>query len=170
MKRLFYLSLLLLSQFSMINAQDLVNTLELSPDETSPAATLDEVSWIQGYWKGEAMGGQTEEIWSRPMGGSMMGSFKLIYQDEIQFYEIMTISEIDQTLIMRLKHFHADLKGWEEKDETVDFKLVKITQDKVFFDGLTFEKISEKEINVYVIFEDEGKRNEGKFNYVRVRP
>ncbi len=170
MKRLFYLSLLLLSQFSMINAQDLVNTLELSPDETSPAATLDEVSWIQGYWKGEAMGGQTEEIWSRPMGGSMMGSFKLVYQDEIQFYEIMTISEIDQTLIMRLKHFHADLKGWEEKDETVDFKLVKITQDKVFFDGLTFEKISEKEINVYVIFEDEGKRNEGKFNYVRVRP
>lgn len=170
MKRLFYLSLLLLSQFSMINAQDLVNTLELSPDETSPAATLDEVSWIQGYWKGEAMGGQTEEIWSRPMGGSMMGSFKLVYQDEIQFYEIMTISEIDQTLIMRLKHFHADLKGWEEKDETVDFKLVKITQDKVFFDGLTFERISEKEINVYVIFEDEGKRNEGKFNYVRVRP
>ena len=170
MKRLFYLSLLLLSQFSMINAQDLVNTLELSPDETSPAATLDEVSWIHGYWKGEAMGGQTEEIWSRPMGGSMMGSFKLVYQDEIHFYEIMTISEIDQTLIMRLKHFHADLKGWEEKDETVDFKLVKITQDKVFFDGLTFEKISEKEINVYVIFEDEGKRNEGKFNYVRVRP
>ena len=169
MKRLFYLSLLLLSQLSVIYAQDLVNTLELRPDESSPTATLDQVSWIEGYWKGEAMGGQTEEIWSRPMGGSMMGSFKLVYEHEIQFYEIMTISEMDETLIMRLKHFHADLKGWEEKDQTVDFKLVKITPDKVFFDGLTFEKISETEMNVYVIFEDDGKRSEGKFNYVKAR-
>jgi len=170
MKRLFYLSLLLLTHLSVINAQDLVNTLELSLDEPSPVATLDEVSWIEGYWTGEAMGGQTEEIWSRPMGGSMMGSFKLVYEDEIQFYEIMTISEVDQSLIMRLKHFHADLKGWEEKNQTVDFKLVKITPNRVFFDGLTFEKISETEINVYVIFEDEGKRTEGKFNYVRAKP
>ena len=130
MKRLFYLSLLLLSQLSVIYAQDLVNTLELRPDESSPTATLDQVSWIEGYWKGEAMGGQTEEIWSRPMGGSMMGSFKLVYEHEIQFYEIMTIAEIDETLIMRLKHFHADLKGWEEKDQTVDFKLVKITPNE----------------------------------------
>lgn len=167
MKRIFYLSLLLLTHLSVVNAQDLENTLELSPDEPSPTATLDDISWIEGYWKGEAMGGQTEEIWSRPMGGSMMGSFKLVYEDEIQFYEIMTISEVDQTLIMRLKHFHADLKGWEEKDQTVDFKLVKITPDKVYFDGLTFQKISEKEMHVFVIFEDEGKRSEGKFNYIK---
>ncbi len=71
---------------------------------------------------------------------------------------------------MRLKHFDSELKGWEEKDETVDFKLVKLTPDKVFFDGLTFERISDNEINVYVRFESEGANSEGKFNYHRIKP
>ena len=38
---------------------------------------------------------------------------------------------------MQLKHFGSDFKGWEEKDETVDFKLVKIEKYAVYFDGMT---------------------------------
>ena len=100
----------------------------------------------------------------------MMGSFKLVQGGKVKFYEIITISEVEETLIMRLKHFDPQLKGWEEKDETVDFKLVKLSPDKVFFDGLTFERISENEMNVYVRFESDGQHSEGKFNYHRVKP
>ena len=39
---------------------------------------LENIAWIAGTWHGEAFGGQTEEIWSEPSGGSMMASFKLI--------------------------------------------------------------------------------------------
>lgn len=160
---------LMLVSFSIL-AQEKSHTLELAKDGISPQATINDVQWIQGHWKGEALGGQVEEIWSPPLGESMMGSFKLVLEDEVKFYEIITISEIEQSLIMRLKHFDSDLKGWEEKDETVDFKLVKLTPDHIYFDGLTFEKISENEINVYVRFDGDGKRSEGKFNYNRVKP
>ena len=153
-----------------IVAQEATHTMELQEGQSSPRANLSDVDWIQGHWKGEALGGQVEEIWSPPLGESMMGSFKLVQNGKVKFYEIITISEMEQTLIMRLKHFDSELKGWEEKDETVDFKLVQLTPEKVFSDGLTFERISENEINVYVRFDSEGKSSEGKFNYHRVEP
>ena len=153
-----------------ITAQQTGHILEFSKDGVSPPATLSELQWIQGHWTGEALGGQVEEIWSPPLGDSMMGSFKLVHDGKVKFYEIITISEIEQTVIMRLKHFDSELKGWEEKGETVDFKLVKLTPDKVFFDGLTFERISDKEMNVYVRFESDDEKSEGKFNYHRVKP
>lgn len=49
---------------------------------------LENCAWITGNWKGEAFGGQTEENWSAPSGGSMMATFKLIKDGTVSFYEI----------------------------------------------------------------------------------
>lgn len=163
-----FLSLLLGARFAHAQDADLTNTLTLEAGQNSPAATLADISWIQGHWRGEAFGGITEEIWTPPLGGSMMCAFKLVVDEEIRFYEIVTITEEENSLMLRLKHFHKDLKGWEEKDETVDFPLVKVTPEKMFFDGFTFERISDNEMNIYVIIGDEGKEQEAKFNYKRV--
>ena len=142
------------------------NTLQFTENATSPNATLKDVSWIQGHWKGEAFGGITEEIWSPPLGDSMMFVFKLVVDNKVAFYEAGVIRQVDKTLFLQFKHFHGDFKGWEEKDKTVDFKLVKIEDDKVYFEGFTFEKISDNEINLYVVIEQkEGKKEEIKFNY-----
>lgn len=93
-------------------AQEEAHILELAKDGTSPEATINDVKWIQGHWKGEALGGQVEEIWSPPLGDSMMGSFKLVQEGQVKFYEIITLSETENTLILRLKHFDSKLKGW----------------------------------------------------------
>ena len=119
------------------------NTLSVNDNESSPKASIQDVAWIAGHWQGEALGGTTEEIWSAPIGDSMMGSFRLIKFNKVSFYEIETISEESGSLILRLKHFHGDLKGWEEKDETVDFPLVKLDGQTAYFDGMTFEKVSD---------------------------
>lgn len=171
--RLSRIAILVLSMIyisiSSIEAQiKFPNTLFYSDSTVSPSAALDEIRWIEGHWKGEAFGGITEEIWTPPLGGSMMGAFKLVVKDKVVFYELVTIVEENTTLLLRLKHFHSDLKGWEEKDKTVDFKLIKVTKNKVFFDGFTFEKVSSNELNVYVVIEDKGTQNEIKFNYKRV--
>ncbi|NND79329.1 MAG: hypothetical protein HKN53_05470, partial [Maribacter sp.] len=132
----------------------------------SPEATLEEVSWIAGHWKGEAFGGVAEEIWSPPLGDSMMFVFKLVSEGKVQFYEIGHIQQKGETLLLQLKHFHGSLIGWEEKDETIDFKLVKLEENRVYFDGFTIERISENEINMYVVVgEEDGSSEEVKFNY-----
>lgn len=147
------------------------NTLSLDSTQSSPNASIHDVAWIAGHWQGEAFGGVVEEIWSPPLGGSMMCVFKLVVDNEVRFYEIVTISEENETLILRLKHFHADLKGWEEKDETVDFPLVKIGTNRAYFDGFTFEKISDHQMNIYVMIGGgNGKAQEMKFPYKLVKP
>ncbi len=133
---------------------------------TSPKANLNDVSWISGNWKGEAFGGITEENWSKPSGDSMMATFKLIVNNKVNFYEIEIIRQVKESLILQLKHFNGDLKGWETKDETIDFPLVKIDKNTVYFDGMTFEKVNANEMNVYVLMhKKDGSTNELKFNY-----
>ena len=144
------------------------NTISIEEGHTSPKADLSQVAWMEGHWKGEAFGGITEEIWSPPLGGSMMFSFKLVSDGAVQFYELGHIQQIGETLILQLKHFHGNLKGWEEKDETVDFKLVKIDGNRAYFDDFTLEKVSDNEINVYVVIgQKDGTEKEVKFNYER---
>ncbi len=111
---------------------------------------LENIRWIAGNWKGEAFGGITEENWSEPSGGSMMATFKLIVDEKVSFYEIETISEVNNSLLLRLKHFNNDLKGWETKDETVDFPLIRVTKNKAIFEGMIFESIDENNMVVYV--------------------
>lgn len=164
--------LLLLTLMSLPTfAQDkFPNTMFYNDSTSPPIADLSSIDWLAGHWRGEAFGGVTEEIWTPPLGGSMMGTFKLVINNKVSFYEIETIIEENNTLILKLKHFHANLKGWEEKDETVDFRLVKVTDNKVYFDGFTIEKIGDSEINMYVVIEDGGQQSEVKFNYKRVKP
>lgn len=133
----------------------------------SPSATLQEISWIAGHWEGDLMGNKIEEIWTEPLGGSMMGSFRMAYEDQVRFYEIMTITPLDSSLILKIKHFNADLTGWEEKDETVDFPLVELNQNTAFFSGLTFEKVSDNQLNIYVNQESDGETHEVKFTYFK---
>jgi hypothetical protein len=70
--------------------------------------------------------------------------------------------------MLQLKHFGNDLKGWETKNETVDFPLKEITETKVVFEGMIFEKVNPNEMNVYVdIKDEEGQIENVKFNYIK---
>lgn len=161
------MKILLLLFFVPITFLQAQQTLQWQENTISPEAALTDVNWISGHWKGEALGGTAEEIWSPPLGDSMMGAFKLVADGKVKFYELCTINQTGQTLLLRIKHFDNDMKGWEEKDETEDFRLIKIEKDKVFFDGLTFEKVHHNELNIHVRFQESGE--EVTFNYKRAK-
>lgn len=144
------------------------NTISIGSGK-SPNANLSQVAWIAGHWKGEAFGGITEEVWTAPLGDSMMGSFKLVVDNKTEFYEICQMIQEDETIMFRLKHFDGKLKGWEEKDETEDFPLVKIEKDAVYFDNFTIKRISQDHIIFYVVVDSEGKSEEVEFKYYRVK-
>ena len=98
----------------------------------------------------------------------MMATFKLINNGKVSFYEIEIIREVENTLMLQLKHFNNDLTGWEDKDETVDFPLKKITSHRVEFEGMVFEKVNNNEMNVFVeIKKKDGSTETMKFNYTK---
>ena len=156
--------LFLLAFYSIFTFAD-GNVKYLGKDQSSPKANIQQVSWITGQWKGEAFGAYVEENWSAPQGNSMMASFRLISDGEVKFYELEIIREVDNSLILELKHFTNELKGWETKDETVAFPLVEISKNAIYFEGMTFKKISDNEMHVFVDIEDSGQRSEALFVY-----
>lgn len=155
----------MLLMFGVGHAQ---NTLQLGKSKNPPPADISAVSWMAGHWKGKAFGGDIEELWSPTADDSMMFVFRLLVDGKVSFYEIGHIREWEGSLVFELKHFNADLHGWEEKDEVKQFKLVKVDENRVYFDGFTFEKRSANEINIYgLIGNDDGSFSETVFNYKR---
>lgn len=117
----------------------------------SPPATLDQVAWLAGHWVGEGLGGFSEELWSPPAGGAMMGNYRLLKDGTPVFYEFLLLAEENGSLILKLKHFNPDLTGWEEKADFVDFPLVAIEGDVIHFDGLTYERQPDGSMRVYLL-------------------
>ena len=127
------------------------NTLKLAEGQASEKATISDAAWLAGSWRGTGLGGFSEETWSSPEGGIMVGTYRLVKDGKPVFYEMMWMLETEGTLILRLKHFNAELTGWEEKDKSVDFKFVKKDGKRLYFSGLTFEQASKSELNIYLV-------------------
>lgn len=142
-------------------------TKSLPEGSTSPAASIQDVAWIQGHWVGQGLGGETEEIWSPPSAGSMMGSFRLIENNTVSFYEFCLIREIEGTLLMQIKHFDNELVGWETKEVSVDFPLVEITDEAAYFDGLTFFRKGKNKLSIYVLLDESDEASEFGFEFTR---
>jgi len=149
------------------------NTLRLGPGEPSPPIALAEMAWLTGHWKGEGLGGQFEEVWTAPKNGVMVGLYRGLKNDAPVFYEILTLSEVKGSLEFRLRHFHPDLKGWEEKDQTVAMPFVARRDGVLHFDGMAFKRMGPDAITVYLAIEDHdggGKPpREATFAYTRVK-
>lgn len=143
------------------------HTFKLDDSTSKPQATLADMSWLVGAWTGPAMGGTAEEFWSPPSAGTMVGSFKLMKDGEVLFYEFMLLAEEQGTLSLKLKHFNANLEAWEEKEDYVNFRLVKIAEDAVHFSGLSFYRVTPDELHVYVALQNDQDVAEEEFIYVR---
>lgn len=143
------------------------NCKYLEEGQNPEKAELSEISWLEGHWIGEGFGGTIEEIWTNEMGGAMMGSFRMVVDGDVSFYEIMTITQEEESLLLRIKHFDKKLKGWEEKDQSIETKLVEIKPDIACFEGLTMQKINENELMIYVVFDKEDAHSETGFKYRR---
>jgi hypothetical protein len=155
-----------LASSAISQTRQTANTLKLDESKTGEKATIYEMKQLSGTWRGEGLGGTIEEIYSQPQNGAMMGMFRFIEKDKTVFYEFITVLEENGTLIVRLKHFNCDLKGWEEKDQTVDFRFVKKEKNRMYFEGQTFEFIGKNALNIYVaIRQNDGSVKEEVFRY-----
>lgn len=162
-----FLMLVLTTYSNDVEAQDSAS-VDDAKMTSSPSAKISEVAWIAGHWKGEAFGGRFEETWNPPFGGSMMGMFKLVNKDSIGFYELLTIVEHEGSLLLRLKHFDKKLVGWEEKDKSIEFPLLRVSKTEAVFNGLIFKKIDKNEMHILVKINQNGETNEITFVCKRV--
>jgi hypothetical protein len=116
------------------------DTRSAPANHVPPPATIEDLSWLAGEWVGPGISGEAREVYSTPTGGAIAGHFVQMGRNGIAFYEIITIVPERGSLVYRLKHFNADLTGWEEKAEVRSFPLVSREGDAWYFDGLTVRR------------------------------
>ena len=100
-----------------------------------------------------------------------MGMFRLVTEDGPSFYELFVLQEELGSLVLRLKHFDGgSFHGWEEKTESVDFRLVAVEPGRLYLEGLTFVQEEDGGLTVYLAMKTkDGSFREVTFPYQRVR-
>lgn len=108
------------------------------------APTLERVSieaaaFLAGDWSAarpgrEGTSGLTQEIWSAPAGDNMLGMFRWLGADgSARVFELLTITEEDETLVLRLRHQDARGSAWEEQDRPATLHLAEHAGTRVVF-------------------------------------
>ncbi len=97
----------------------------------------------------------------------MTFTFKLLQNGSPSMYEFGYIVEEGDSLVLKLKHFHASLTGWEEREKYVSFPLVRLTDDAVYFDGLTYRREGENRLRAFVAMNKDGTVTELGFVFER---
>jgi len=146
------------------------NTLRLDDAGRGVEASLDSLTWMAGSWLGVGLGGEVEEMWSPPSAGTMVGTFKLIQQGQPVFYEFFVITDDGGSPVLKLKHFNPDMEGWEEKDGFVTFKLIKVEDGAAYFGGLTYRRVGEDRMEVFLAMRRKGELEEVAFELERRHP
>lgn len=164
MKPLLAVALTLL-WISPLGAQE---TRSAVPGAKPPPAKAADLAWLAGTWEGQGISGFAREVYFPPAGGQLAGHFTQMRADGIWFYEILSIAELAGSLEYRLKHFNADLTGWEEKAEVQRFPLVAVERDAWYFNGLTIRRDGPNGMVAAVkVGEKDGSAKEYVFRYQR---
>ena len=141
------------------------NTLQFDPDAERQTVNIEQLSWYEGRWEGEGFGGMVEENFGPPLGGTMIGTFRVISENGPSFYEMLIIEPDENSLVYKVKHFNPDFTGWEEKEDYVPFKLIKIEGNKVYFNGLTIERNGNKLTHYLALKQKDGTYREEVLTY-----
>lgn len=141
------------------------NVLKLDSTIERAAADINDMAWYADRWVGEGFGGIVEENFSPSMGGTMIGTFRLVSDDNPSFYEMLLIEPDGNSLVYKVKHFNPDYTGWEEKEDYVSFPLVNIVDNRYYFQGLTIEDKGDEMIHYLAMKQKDGSYQEMVLKY-----
>jgi hypothetical protein len=92
------------------------------------AWTISDLSWLSGDWQTEA-GGRTvsEEHWTRPAGGSMIGMSRTLVGDKTVSFEFLRVEQRGEAI-----YYVASPKGL---CPATDFKLTRLSGQEAIFEN-----------------------------------
>ncbi|WP_404370112.1 DUF6265 family protein [Sphingomonas sp. MMS24-J45] len=140
-------------------------------DSAPASASIAQLEWLTGSWVGTGMGAEIAETYSAALGGRISGHFVMADgKGGVAFTELVDYVPVGQSLAYRVRHFNADMTGWEDKTgNAVQFMLVAVEKDHWFFDGMTLERTGPDALTMWVRITKEGKAEDVPFRFVRAR-
>ncbi|HVS18424.1 MAG TPA: DUF6265 family protein [Planctomycetota bacterium] len=104
----------------------------LAAAPTRSRAQIGELGWLAGQWTGKGLGGDVEQHWTKAVGGSMAGMFRLVQNGAAGFYEFLLIEQGDKGITLRFQHFNPGYAPWEKNGPLV-LDLVEASPGRAVF-------------------------------------
>lgn len=133
-------------------------------------ASLKDVSFMAGHWRGEMPGGVIDEVWLPAEGESMYSLFRMVSGGKTRFTEFQAIEQRGSTVVLLLRHFNPGLIAREEKDAPLVWDVEELSANRVQFreQGTTTRleyARSGDELTVTLIKERDGKAVRSPFRF-----
>ncbi len=85
------------------------------------AATVNDLSWMTGYWSGPLGDLLMEENWNKPIGGTISGLVRMAGPKDTQMIELVIIREHEGSLRLTLQQFNPDFTPRAPAPQTMRF-------------------------------------------------
>lgn len=136
--------------------------------ERSIVHAVDRLSWIAGSWRMETPRTVSEETWSAPAGGTLIGFGRTIAGDRTVFHEFLMIEEREGVL-----SYVAMPRG----QGTGVFPMIEMSGSRVVFENpahdypqrITYERVSRDRMRAMIEGERNGESRRAEWEFVRVR-
>jgi hypothetical protein len=96
-----------------------------------PAATIADLAWMTGHYKGNMGNGTLEENWAAPVGGSIASLVRSTSGGATNMIELIVVEEEGDSLTLRLKQWDPGMQP--RADGFQVFRLIEIGDKKVAF-------------------------------------
>jgi predicted enzyme related to lactoylglutathione lyase len=98
-------------------------------------ATLADLAFMSGAWRGEFQGSVLEEHFSEPADGTILGMFRWGQGGATRLTEHIVIEQDGEGITMRLRHFNPGLVPWaQEADGPLAFRLASVGERRAVFE------------------------------------
>jgi hypothetical protein len=145
---------------------------------TPVKATVEQLGWVTGAWRGMLGERTIEQHWMAPLAGSSVAMYRSIRAGKPTVYELLAMENDGDGVTLRIKHLAPGrgLVSQEAKEESVDHALVTIEDRKAVFVGgtsaspvrITFVSPDKDTLNITVERQREGKPVSTEFKYSRI--
>lgn len=99
-----------------------------------PAATVADLAWMTGSWKGAMGPGTLEENWSRPDAGSIASVVRGTANGQTNMIELIVIEESEGSLVLRLQQWNP---GFVPRSPSAqEMRLAEISERRVSFEAV----------------------------------
>ncbi len=145
--------------------------MALAATAKAKAPTVEGLKWLEGSWTStQTDGGLGEQTWLAPRAGTMMGVFRLIRKDKVEFAEVLTVTQREYGLVLTIRRFDkglTPLPGEAEFTSTSQTATGTVFESKDAKLGRITWRTSKTGMEVQVI--PAGTTKPVTFTYTRVR-
>ena len=106
-----------------------------APASAPAKATLQDVAFLSGHWVDASEKHLSEEVWTAPSGDSMIGMWRLVADGKVRLFELLSLKQEGEGVVLRIRHFDPSFVSREEKTTPVALPLVERRERFARFTG-----------------------------------